>query len=77
MAQTSLKSTSGGGPGPPNSSRLAFGPFTLDISRGELLRDGQVVALRRKTFDLLVFLASRPGEVLVKDRLMARRRRHR
>jgi DNA-binding winged helix-turn-helix (wHTH) protein/TolB-like protein len=71
MAQTSLKSTCGEGPGPPARSRLAFGPFTLDISRGELLRDGQVVALRRKTFDLLVFLVSRPGEVLGKDRLIA------
>jgi DNA-binding winged helix-turn-helix (wHTH) protein/TolB-like protein len=71
MAQTSLKSPSGAVPASPERSRFAFGPFTLDLSRDELLRDGEVIALRRKTFDLLVFLASRPGEVLAKDRLMA------
>lgn len=68
MAQTSIKSGSGE---EPERSRLAFGPFTLDLARGELLRDGRAIALRRKTFDLLAFLASRPGEVQAKDRLMA------
>lgn len=71
MAQTSVKSRSGEVPVAPERSRLAFGPFTLDLARGELLRDGQAIALRRKTFDLLVFLASRPREMLAKDRLMA------
>lgn len=44
-------------------SRLAFGAFVVDLRRGELTRDGEVVALRRKACELLVALASRPGEL--------------
>ena len=71
MAENSLNSTPGAAPKSPERSRLVFGSFTLDVYRRELLHDGCVIALRPKTFDLLVFLASRPGEVLSKDRLMA------
>lgn len=53
------------------NSRRGFGPFTLDLVRCELLRDGRAVALRPKAFDMLAFLTSRPGEVLTKDELMA------
>jgi DNA-binding winged helix-turn-helix (wHTH) protein/TolB-like protein len=56
---------------PPPSSLRVFGPFTLDLLRCELLRDGRAVALRPKAFDLLAFLTSRPGEVLTKDQLIA------
>lgn len=71
MAETSLNSASGALPKAVARSRLVFGPFTLDLSRGELLRDGQVIALRPKAFGLLVFLTSRPQEVLTKDQLIA------
>lgn len=70
MAEISLNPASGTAPRAPARSRLVFGPFTLDTTRGELLRDGQAIALRPKAFDLLVFLASRPGEVLAKDQLI-------
>jgi DNA-binding winged helix-turn-helix (wHTH) protein/TolB-like protein len=55
----------------PLSSRRVFGPFTLDLFRCELVRDGRAVPLRPKAFDLLAFLTSRPGEVLTKDQLIA------
>ena len=71
MADVSLNPASGAAPGPRPGSRLVFGAFTLDVVRGELLREGQVIPLRPKGFDLLVFLASRPREVLAKDQLMA------
>jgi DNA-binding winged helix-turn-helix (wHTH) protein len=45
-------------------------PFTIDLLRCELLREGRAVALRPKAFDLLAFLTSRPGEVLTKDELI-------
>jgi DNA-binding winged helix-turn-helix (wHTH) protein/TolB-like protein len=71
MAEISLNPASGTAPKAPAQSRLVFGSFTLDTTRGELLRDGHAIALRPKAFDLLVFLASRPGEVLAKDQLIA------
>lgn len=69
MAETSLNP----GVGQPAAEqlRLAFGPFTLDIGRAELLRDGQVLRLRPKAFYLLTVLARRPGAVVSKDELMA------
>lgn len=68
MAESSLNS-----PGADASrlrQRLTFGPFTLDLGRAELLRDGQVLPLRPKAFDLLTVLATRPGQVLSKDELV-------
>jgi DNA-binding winged helix-turn-helix (wHTH) protein/TolB-like protein len=53
-------------------SRWSFGSFTLDLGRTELLRDGQVLRLRPKTYDLLVALAGRPGTVFTKDELLER-----
>ncbi len=49
---------------------LSFDRFTLDIARAELRRDDQILPLRPKTFDLLVALANRPGQVLSKEQLM-------
>ncbi len=68
MAESSLNS-----PGADASrlrQRLTFGPFTLDLGRAELLRDGQALPLRPKAFDLLTALATRPGQVLSKDELV-------
>jgi DNA-binding winged helix-turn-helix (wHTH) protein/TolB-like protein len=69
MAEPSLNSPEG--VVPKASSLRVFGPFTLDLLRCELLRDGHAVALRPKAFDLLACLTSRPGEVLTKDQLIA------
>lgn len=46
-----------------------IGELILDIERGTLQRGGEVVLLRRKTFDLLAYFASNPGRVLTKDEL--------
>lgn len=53
--------------GPP---RRSFGPFVLDVERAELLREGVVVALRPKTYALLVHLVGRPGVVVGKQELI-------
>ncbi len=50
---------------------IEFGTFRLDLDRGELLRDGQPVALRRKTFWVLWYLAARPAQLISKDELLA------
>ncbi len=52
-------------------ARLRFGRYVLDLRRGCLLEDGQEVALRPKTFQLLRYLAGNPGRLASKDELLA------
>lgn len=47
-----------------------FGPFRLDAAQRLLLRDGAVVPLTLKAFDLLLVLVESDGQVLSKDELM-------
>ena len=47
-----------------------FGPFRIDTDERLLLRDGQVVALTAKVFDILLILVRNRGHLLEKDRLM-------
>lgn len=42
-------------------TRVTFGPFVLDFETSSLTKDGRPVALRRREWDLLAFLASHPG----------------
>jgi DNA-binding winged helix-turn-helix (wHTH) protein/TolB-like protein/tetratricopeptide (TPR) repeat protein len=56
----------------PGSSGLSrFGPFTLDAARCELRRNGVAVALRPKTYALLVHLVANRGRVATKSELLA------
>jgi len=47
-----------------------FGPYRLDPAERLLLRDGEVVPLQPKVFDLLLALVARHGHLLEKDELM-------
>jgi DNA-binding winged helix-turn-helix (wHTH) protein len=47
-----------------------FGTFRLDPAERLLLRGGQPVSLTPKAFDLLVYLAERPGKLVEKSALM-------
>ena len=47
-----------------------FGPFHVDAVKGLLLRDGELVSLTPKAFDILLVLVENHGEVLTKDELM-------
>jgi DNA-binding winged helix-turn-helix (wHTH) protein/Tol biopolymer transport system component len=49
---------------------LEFGPFRVDTARRMLLRDGQVVSLPGKAFDVLLALLRTPGDTVSKDDLM-------
>ncbi len=44
-------------------SDMQFGPFTISPSRRALLRDGKLVPLGSRAADILIFLASHPGEL--------------
>jgi TolB-like protein/tetratricopeptide (TPR) repeat protein len=48
-----------------------FGPFRADLGGHRLFRDGQLVPLKPKAFDLLVLLLENRDRVLAKDELMA------
>src|SRR5215470_3080719 len=47
-----------------------FGPFRLDAAERLLSRDGEVVPLQPKVFDLLLALLERHGRLVEKDELM-------
>lgn len=51
-------------------SRLAFGPFVLDGTRGTLKRNDVPVAVGFRALNLLSALLQRPGEILGKAELM-------
>src|SRR5262245_8726211 len=47
-----------------------FGPFRMDPINRVLLRDGEIVPLKRKVFETLAILVEHNGEVLDKDEMM-------
>lgn len=49
-----------------------FGNLVIDDSRHELLRDGQVVPLKPKEYELLTFLARQRGIVVSRDLILER-----
>jgi adenylate cyclase len=49
---------------------LRFGPFELLSSKRELRRDGVTLSLGSRAFDILVYLAERPGKVIGKKELI-------
>lgn len=49
-----------------------FGAFYLHVGSRSLLRDGEIVPLRPKTFDVLLALAESNGEVVKREDLMER-----
>jgi DNA-binding winged helix-turn-helix (wHTH) protein len=56
--------------GAPSARTISFGPFTLDSDRGVLLRGGEELKLRPKSFDLLCYLAGNPGRLVGKAELI-------
>ena len=58
--------------GRPPRERVSAGPLELDASAREARRDGELLSLTAKEFDLLWFLASNPNRVFSRDQLMAR-----
>ena len=56
----------------PPRERVEVGPLVLDSSRHEARRDGELLKLTAKEFELLWFFASNPNRVFSRDQLMAR-----
>ena len=49
-----------------------FGPFRVEPAEGRVLREGHLVALTPKAFDLLVLLLSRQGRLITREELLSR-----
>jgi DNA-binding winged helix-turn-helix (wHTH) protein len=49
---------------------LQFGPFELSNRERVLRRDGVVLPLGSRAFDILIYLAEHPGEVIAKQELI-------
>ena len=56
----------------PPLDRVSAGPLEIDATTREARRDGELLSLTAKEFDLLWFLASNPGRVFSRDQLMHR-----
>src|SRR3989440_2372191 len=52
--------------------RVSAGSLELDASKHEARREGELLSLTAKEFDLLWFLASNPNQVFSRDQLMSR-----
>jgi TolB-like protein len=54
----------------PGTAQLArFGVFDLDLTAGELCRNGRRVKLQEQSFRLLTLLLERPGDTVTRDQL--------
>jgi DNA-binding response OmpR family regulator len=58
--------------GKPPLERVSLGPLKVDAARREARRDGELLDLTAKEFDLLWFLASNANRVFSRDQLMSR-----
>lgn len=52
------------------TDKLAFGPYRVNRDRRDLTRDGRLVPLRGRAFDLLLSLLEADGRLVTKDELM-------
>ena len=59
-------------PATPPPQRVEAGPLLVDAGLREARRDGELLRLTGREFDLLWFLASNPNRVFSRDQLMAR-----
>jgi DNA-binding response OmpR family regulator len=56
--------------GPP--AVLDLGAVQVDLAGHRLLRDGKVLPIKPKAFELLAFLIRHPGQVFTRDQLLER-----
>jgi len=56
----------------PPLDRVSAGPLEIDATTREARRDGELLALTAREFDLLWFLASNANQVFSRDQLMSR-----
>src|ERR1700737_2302933 len=53
-------------------SNVRFGPFELDLRRGELRKEGRRIRLQEQPFQILRMLLESPGEVVSREEIRKR-----
>lgn len=53
----------------PTSSRIGFGNFEVDLAAGQLYKNGRLTRLPEQSFQVLIALLERPGEVVTREEL--------
>ena len=53
-----------------NDSCLTFNNLVIDLNRHEVRLDGEIITLKPKEYDLLLFLARHKGQVLSRHKIM-------
>src|SRR5262249_46345075 len=53
-------------------SNVRFGPFELDLLRGELRKEGRRIRLQEQPFQILQMLLESPGEVVSREEIRKR-----
>ena len=56
--------------GPSNDQRFVFADFEVDLQRGNLARGGEEIALRPKSFAMLLYLLEHAGELVPREDLL-------
>src|SRR5271156_3937370 len=56
----------------PSPIGYRFGPFELDIRSGDLRKNGRRIRLQEKPRSVLIALAERPGELILRTELQMR-----
>src|SRR5580658_5668830 len=54
------------------ASNVRFGPFELDVRRGELRKEGRRIRLQEQPFQILKMLLESPGEVVSREEIRKR-----
>src|SRR5215472_10018486 len=60
------------GGGAESESNVRFGPFELDLRRGELRKEGRRIRLQEQPFQILRMLLDSPGEVVSREEIRNR-----
>ncbi|MDB5553462.1 MAG: putative ATPase [Rhizobium sp.] len=58
--------------GPPRETHVRFGPFELNVAERSLRKANQVISLGGRSYDLLIALIEKAGEVVAKAELIAK-----
>ncbi|EKN36472.1 DNA-binding response regulator, partial [Clostridium botulinum CFSAN001627] len=48
---------------------LSFGPFELNISKGEFKKEGRLIELKPKELALIAFFAKHPNQIISKEKI--------
>jgi serine/threonine-protein kinase len=67
-----MEKTAHSGGGAESKSRVRFGPFDLDLRRGELRKEGRRIRLQEQPFQILCMLLESPGEVISREKIRER-----